>query len=84
MCVEAYEASRAGDSARAVSVQKRLVTAASLFGPKYGNAGLKYVMDCVGYYGGPPRPPLLPVDDAAKRELDAMLASVVSEAVAGD
>jgi 4-hydroxy-2-oxoglutarate aldolase len=84
MCVEAYEASRAGDSGRAVSVQKRLVTAASLFGPKYGNAGLKYVMDCLGYYGGPPRPPLLPVGEAAKRELDSMLASVVSETVVGD
>ena len=84
MCVEAYEASRAGDAARATATQQKLVTAASLFGPKYGIAGLKYVMDCVGYYGGPPRPPLLPVDEAAKKELDAMLASVVSEAVAGD
>ena len=84
MCVEAYEASRAGDAARAVATQKKLVTAASLFGPKYGIAGLKYVMDCVGYYGGPPRPPLLSVDEAGKKELDAMLASVVSEAVAGD
>jgi 4-hydroxy-2-oxoglutarate aldolase len=84
MCVEAYEASRAGDAARATATQQKLVTAASLFGPKYGIAGLKYVMDSVGYYGGPPRPPLLPVDEAAKKELDAMLASVVSEAVAGD
>ena len=84
MCVEVYEASRAGDAARAVATQKKLVTAASLFGPKYGIAGLKYVMDCVGYYGGPPRPPLLPVDEAAQKELDAMLASVVSEAMAGD
>jgi 4-hydroxy-2-oxoglutarate aldolase len=84
MCVEAYEASRAGDAARATATQQKLVTAASLFGPKHGIAGLKYVMDSVGYYGGPPRPPLLPVDEAAKKELDAMLASVVSEAVAGD
>ena len=81
---EAYEASRAGDAARATATQLKLVSAANLFGPKYGIAGLKYAMDCVGYYGGPPRPPLLPVDEAAKKELDAMLASVVSEAVAGD
>ena len=84
MCVEAYEASRVGEAARATATQQKLVSAANLFGPKYGIAGLKYVMDCVGYYGGPPRPPLLPVDEAAKKELDAMLASVVSEAVAGD
>lgn len=83
LCVEAYEASRAGDSAQAIAVQAKLVGAASLFGPKYGNAGLKYVMDCVGYYGGPPRPPLLPVDESAKGELDSMLASVNSQVVAG-
>ncbi|HWF36995.1 MAG TPA: dihydrodipicolinate synthase family protein [Candidatus Acidoferrales bacterium] len=84
MCVEAYEASRLGDAARATATQQKLVSAANLFGPKYGIAGLKYVMDCVGYYGGQPRPPLLPVDEAAKAELDTMLASVVSEAVPGD
>ena len=84
MCVEAYEASRSGDSARATATQQKLVSAANLFGPKYGIAGLKYVMDSVGYYGGPPRPPLLPVDAPAKKDLDAMLASLVSEAVPGD
>ena len=84
MCVEAYEASRAGDAARAVATQKKLMIAASLFGPRYGIAGLKHVMDSMGYYGGPPRPPLLAVDAAAKRELDAVVASMVSEAAAGD
>jgi 4-hydroxy-2-oxoglutarate aldolase len=84
LCVQAYDASRAGDSAGAAGVQKNLVTAANLFGPKYGNAGLKYVMDCLGYYGGLPRPPLLPMDGAAKKELDSMLALVVPEVVAGD
>jgi 4-hydroxy-2-oxoglutarate aldolase len=44
---------------------------------------LAVAMDCLGYYGGPPRPPLLPVGETARRELDAMLASVVSEVVAG-
>jgi dihydrodipicolinate synthase/N-acetylneuraminate lyase len=83
MCVEVYDASRAGDARRATATQQKLVAAANLFGPKYGIAGLKYVMDSLGYYGGPPRLPLLPVDDAAKKELDDMLASV-AEPVAGD
>jgi 4-hydroxy-2-oxoglutarate aldolase len=83
LCVEVYEASLAGDSARAIATQQKLVSAANLFGPKYGIAGLKYVMDSLGYYGGPPRPPLLPVDEAAKKDLDAMLASV-AEPVSGD
>ena len=82
ICVEVMEASRAGDAERARFLQKKLISAGSLFGPKYGIAGLKYVMDCVGFQGGPARPPLLPVDPAAQRELDAMLAEVVSESPA--
>jgi dihydrodipicolinate synthase/N-acetylneuraminate lyase len=77
LCVEAYEASRAGDSARAQAAQQKLTSAANLFGPRHGIAGLKYAMDCVGFYGGPVRPPLLPVNSAAKAEIDAMLAFVV-------
>ena len=57
----------------------KLTQAANLFGPRHGIAGLKYAMDCVGFYGGPARPPLLPVNAAAKAEIDAMLASVAPE-----
>lgn len=78
-CVEAYEASRAGDGTRASQLQDKLIAAGNLFGPKHGIAGLKYTMDCLGYYGGPPRPPLLPAGEAAKREIDAMIVSVASE-----
>ncbi|MGH9691327.1 MAG: dihydrodipicolinate synthase family protein [Candidatus Acidiferrales bacterium] len=82
ICVEVYEASRAGNSAHAAFLQQKLAAAASLFGPKHGIAGVKYTMDRLGYHGGPPRPPLLPLDAAAQREIDAMLASVASEPVA--
>jgi 4-hydroxy-2-oxoglutarate aldolase len=79
LCVEAYEASQAGDSPRAVAAQQKLTKAADLFGPRHGIAGLKYAMDCTGFYGGPARPPLLPVSAAAKAEIDAMLAAVAPE-----
>ena len=82
ICVEVYEASRDGDATRAQSLQQKLTAAASLFGPQYGIAGLKFAMDRLGYYGGPPRMPLLPVDAAARREIDAMLAAVVAESAA--
>ena len=82
ICVEVYEASRAGDEARAIQLQNKLVAAGNLFGPKHGIAGLKYTMDCLGYYGGPPRPPLLPVGEAARCEIDSMIASVAPEFVA--
>jgi 4-hydroxy-2-oxoglutarate aldolase len=81
ICVEAYQASRSGDSTRAKSLQSKLISAANLFGPKHGIAGIKYAMDRAGFYGGLARPPLLPLGPEAKREIDAMLADVVPEAI---
>jgi dihydrodipicolinate synthase/N-acetylneuraminate lyase len=81
ICVEVYESVRTGDAERAAALERKLIVAAGLFGPKYGIAGLKYTMDCLGYYGGPPRPPLLPIDAAAQREIDAMVSSIISEPV---
>jgi 4-hydroxy-2-oxoglutarate aldolase len=78
-CVEIYEASRDGDRTRARSLQQMLIAPAKLFGPQYGIAGLKFAMDRLGYYGGSPRPPLLPVDRAAQSDIDAMLATIVAE-----
>src|ERR1700675_914059 len=79
LCVEIYEASRAGDSAKAHSLAQKLIAPAKMLGPQYGIPGLKYTLDRLGYYGGPPRPPLLPISEAAKREIDAMLAAVFSQ-----
>ncbi len=36
----------------------------------YGIPGLKYAMDLNGYYGGPPRLPLIPPSPDAKREIE--------------
>jgi 4-hydroxy-2-oxoglutarate aldolase len=41
---------------------------------KWGVSGLKAAMDMLGYYGGPPRLPLLPLDEERQRELRAILA----------
>ncbi len=79
LCIEVYQASMAGDSPRATAAQEKLTQAANLFGPRHGIAGLKYAMDCAGFYGGPARPPLLPVSAGAKAEIDAMLSSVAPE-----
>lgn len=76
ICVDIYEASRAGDSARASLLQKKLSAASEMFGTRYGIAGLKYALDRFGYFGGTPRPPLLPVNEMEQREIDAMLARV--------
>jgi 4-hydroxy-2-oxoglutarate aldolase len=84
LCVDIYEASEAGDSAKAHALAQKLIAPAKMLGQQYGIAGLKYTLDRLGYFGGPPRPPLLPVTEAAKREIDAMLATVVSHSAASD
>jgi 4-hydroxy-2-oxoglutarate aldolase len=81
LCVDIYQASRDGHRDRAHSLAQKLLSPSKMLGPQYGIAGLKYVLDRLGYFGGPPRPPLLPLSDAAKREIDAMLPSVVSHSV---
>src|SRR5271168_1446509 len=73
LCVEIYDASRAGESAKAHSLAQQLIAPAKMFGPQYGIAGLKYALDRMGYYGGPARPPLLPVGESARHEIDALL-----------
>ena len=40
---------------------------------KYGVAGLKAAMDLQGYYGGPPRLPLVPAPPATLHVLRALL-----------
>jgi 4-hydroxy-2-oxoglutarate aldolase len=79
LCVETYEASRAGESAKAHSLAQQLIAPAKMFGPQYGIAGLKYALDRMGYYGGPPRPPLLPVGEQAQREIDALLSNLTAQ-----
>jgi 4-hydroxy-2-oxoglutarate aldolase len=77
LCVEIYEASRASKPAKVHSLAQKLIAPAKLLGPQHGIAGLKYALDRIGYYGGAPRSPLLPINESARNEIDAMLASVM-------
>jgi len=79
LCVEIYDASRARDSTRAQSLAQKLIAPAKILGPQYGIPGLKYTLDRLGYYGGPARPPLLPVSDSAQLEIDAMLSNLTPD-----
>jgi len=64
-------------------LQHRLLPAAQKIVAELGIAGIKHAMDCTGYYGGPPRPPLLPLTEAQRRDVEAVLAGVTSAASAG-
>lgn len=71
---EIYEAVRAGDTARASRLQFTLLSASRKIAGELGPTGVKYAMDCVGYYGGNPRLPLLPLAEEQKRTVESVLA----------
>lgn len=82
MCCEIWQAFQNRNAERARELQQKLTAAGKMFGPQYGIAGLKYALDRRGYYGGAARPPLLPVSEAARREIDAMLDELLAETAA--
>ncbi len=65
-----WEAYRTREEAAGLDWQNRIGRAAALVTTKYGIPGLKHAMDLNGYYGGPPRLPLCPPGEAAKREIE--------------
>ncbi|HKW88802.1 MAG TPA: dihydrodipicolinate synthase family protein [Candidatus Acidoferrales bacterium] len=81
-CVEFYEAVREGNKERAQQLKKQIIGPAASLGSKYGIAGIKFAMDRLGYEGGAPRSPLLPLSEAAKLEIDGLLAGATTSAAA--
>ena len=73
MCAELYRLFKAGQRDDARNLQLDLVPLNKALGEVYGIAGLKYAQDLRGYYGGPTRLPLLPVDDKGREEIAALL-----------
>jgi len=73
-CVETYDLARAGKGAEAAALQRQLLPAVRAVTTRFGVGGLKYAMDLLGYYGGPPRPPLLPPTEAERAEIRQALA----------
>ena len=65
-----WEAHRTRELEAGWDWQGRIARAARLVTVKYGVPGLKYAMDVNGYYGGPPRLPLVPVAAEAKKEIE--------------
>ncbi len=70
ICLSILEAYRTREYEAADELQRIASPAAVAVTTKYGVPGLKYAMDLNGYYGGPPRLPLIPVGPEAKREIE--------------
>jgi 4-hydroxy-2-oxoglutarate aldolase len=76
--IEIYEAVRAGEAARASRFQSTLLAPSRKIAGELGPTGVKYAMDCMGYYGGDPRPPLLPLTEAQKKAVESVLAESIA------
>jgi 4-hydroxy-2-oxoglutarate aldolase len=70
---EVYEAFRSGELERARRIQLGLIETNTAVTARYGVPGLKAALDMLGYYGGPVRPPLLPLVEDEQLELKAIL-----------
>jgi dihydrodipicolinate synthase/N-acetylneuraminate lyase len=75
-CYEIYTAWKEDDQALAKEKQQRIAEAAKKIVGEFGVPGVKYAMDFNGYYGGPPRLPLLPPTAEVKQEIERLLAGI--------
>jgi 4-hydroxy-2-oxoglutarate aldolase len=71
--VEILNAFTSGDLEKARSLQLSLAEINSAVTARFGVPGLKYAMDRLGLYGGPPRRPLLPLNASGRLEIDRLL-----------
>ena len=75
-CYEIYAAWKEGDVELARLKQERIAVAAQRIVGEWSVAGVKHAMDFNGYYGGPPRLPLLPLTADAKATIERLLADI--------
>jgi dihydrodipicolinate synthase/N-acetylneuraminate lyase len=75
-CYEIYAAWKEGDNELARLKQERITKAATRVASEFGIPGLKYALDLNGYYGGPPRLPLLPLTAGQKVEVELLLSDI--------
>lgn len=73
VCVDIYAAVGRGDHARARELQTRLAPVSHIVTAGLGVAGLKAAMDMIGYRGGEPRAPLVPVSQQEREKIESVL-----------
>lgn len=76
MCAELFRLFKAGKKDDARNLQLDLVPLNKSLVEVHGIAGLKHAQDLRGYYGGPVRLPLLPVDEKGRAEIAALLEKI--------
>ncbi len=71
--VALFDLFNAGDIEKGRDLHLRMLPVNLAITSRFGVSGLKAALDMVGYYGGPPRLPLLPLDEAHRQELQGIL-----------
>jgi 4-hydroxy-2-oxoglutarate aldolase len=74
-CCKVYDLWKAGKLEDARREQYRLMTLNQKVSGKFGVAGVKAAMDLTGFYGGPPRSPLMPLTADEKKKLQEDLSA---------
>ena len=75
-CVELYQLFQQSRHSEARQLQLQLVGASKRVVSENGIPGLKFAMGLRGYFGGSPRPPLLPIEEAKKNAIAEVLAEL--------
>ena len=71
--VELFDLFNAGEIERGRDLHLRMLPVNLAITSRFGVGGLKAALDMVGFYGGSPRLPLLPLDDKRRQELQKVL-----------
>ncbi len=72
-CVKIYSLFRRGSQDEARRLQLDLVPLNKALTETLGIPAIKYALDLLGYNGGPPRPPLRPLDETGKAHVRQLL-----------
>jgi 4-hydroxy-2-oxoglutarate aldolase len=72
-CVEIFELVKETKFEKAKELQLRMIPVNKTVTSTYGISGLKAAMDMLGYFGGDPRLPLLPLSEVEKSEIRGIL-----------
>jgi 4-hydroxy-2-oxoglutarate aldolase len=75
-CYEIYTAWKEGDAELAREKQERVKASAIRVASELGIPALKYALDLNGYYGGPPRLPLLSLTGDLKAEVEKLMSDL--------
>ena len=72
-CVELFRLSMAGEIEKSRALHLRLLPINAAVTSRFGVSGLKAAMNLLGYQGGSPRPPLLPLSESQTQEIQSIL-----------